>query len=280
MKLSGYTQDNKMRAFVFILITSLAAPLGIPSKVKAQSSTIRLPEKRMDVREALRLLRVATEQMELGNYDRACSIYDRLLTQFKTWWIPLAGRIRCGLKRSEEISKLAEWVDKLVEYEAPSHVVQRLTATVTYEQERLQLKRNEARRKAEEEAEKARRANSKLQQSPPPQPKPTPAEPIPLPNPDRFIKAWERGNYRVVLEEAARFEAHQELSSGILRITVEAAFLVRSTTAIDYYMPKLLIRTRNMPLLVRYLRNLQNRKENDAYDQWHEVWQRWKRGED
>jgi hypothetical protein len=263
-----------MRVIVFIIMASLATPLAAPGVAFAQSSTIRLPQERMDVREALRLLRVATEHMEIGDYDRACSIYDHLLSQFETWWIPLAGRVRCGLKRSENIDKLANWVVLLRKFEAPSHVVERLHATVVYEQERLRLLAEAKRRAEQEKLDSGERVEQR------PIPRPTPPKPAIPPNPNRFIKAWEDGNYRVVLEEAERFEHDQKLSSGVLRIAVESAFLLRNADAIDKYMPKLLIRTRNMPLLVRYLRNLQSRKERVAYERWYETWKRWNRGED
>lgn len=261
-----------MRVLVFILMASLATPLGAPSFAQAQSSTIRLPQAKMDVREALRLLRLATEHMELGDYDRACSIYDRLLGQFKTWWIPLAGRARCGLNRSENLDLITTWVDLLRQYEAPPHVVQRLQLSVLQEKERLRLL-EEARQRSQQEIRRG---------EPPVPPTPLPPSPAPLipPNPDRFMKAWQEGNYSVVLEEAARFEGARKLSSGVLRITVESAILLQKADAIDYYMPKLLVRTRNLPLLVRYLRDLERRKEVDAYKKWLQVWQRWNRGED
>ena len=174
-----------MRILCLIIITTLLVPTGAMEQVHAQSSTIRLPRTKMDVREALRLLRVATEHMELGENERACAIYDELLKQFQTWWIPLAGRARCGLKRQENIDKISSWVALLRKFQAPNHVVQRLQSAVSAEKERL-------RRLEEKQALKPLKTKPepKIVQKPI-----APIEPAIPPNPDRFMKAWEGGQY-------------------------------------------------------------------------------------
>jgi len=252
-----------------LLVLSLS--VGIRSPAVAQNNSVL----GMDVREALRLMRLAGAYLDMADADRACAIYDRVLERFPTWWIALTGRVRCGVVRREDPEKLRPMLSFAQRFGGPMHVIGKLTKT-------LELARTdpEEARKEFIVTEPAEPPSAEERDSNRQEPKKkvvvvSPPEPITGATADLFLKAWSKGELRSVIKMVQKAGPLQDVSTGVLRIAVEAGFLLNDGPSLDQFAPELLRRVRNRSVLVRYLRNLKKRNKTRAHRTWLRVWERW-----
>jgi hypothetical protein len=252
--------------------------LGSADKVRGQSAS----GLGMDVREALRLMRLAGAYLDMADADRACSIYDRVLDRFPTWWIALTGRVRCGIVRNEHPDALRPLVERAERFGGPVHVIAKISKALRVAQtdpkqaRRLFVVELETDKTTEVEGGAAGDSSSK--KPPGVVKKEVPPTPLKGDVAKSFLDAWIRGDLRAVVNMVRAAGPLEDVSTAAIRIVVEAGFLLNDGAVLDYYVPELLVRTRNRPVLVRYLRSLKKRGKSKGYRTWFNIWEKWTAG--
>jgi hypothetical protein len=206
---------------------------------------------KMTVKEALKVMRMGAAFLDLGDGERACKEYDRVLQVFPTWWMALTGRVRCGLLRKEKPKNLEILVQRAATYGAPAVEVRELMGRVLLSDGQLD--------RACQLALPVAAAGGDV---------------APLSLQSLFACAWRHGKLRELIKIYERIAKQPERKPRLveLRLCAEAGLLLRDAAATDRCLPVLLEKRPDPVLIVRYLRDLERRGRIEEARAWRQRW--------
>ncbi len=209
------------------------------------------PSARMTVKEALKVMRMGAAFLDLGDGERSCREYDRVLKVFPTWWMALTGRVRCGLLMKEKPKALEILVQRAAKYGAPAVEVRELMGRVLLADGQLD--------RACQLALPIAAAGGDV---------------APLSLQSLFACAWRHGKLRELLKITERImkQPERKLRLVELRLCAEAGLLLRDAEATDRCLPALLEQRPDPVLTVRYIKDLERRGRAEEARTWRERW--------